>query len=193
LSCVDEIVPIADSIIKTLLRLPPEELFEEVQVPVRTTTDRSVSISYTRKQRIRYGLGFRHASQAHFPSSARQVAAILGQHYNLIPLVQGAGPVGESDEETAGIRFLGRLIDATIGGAERPPARIQRLKRICTIFEAQLAAGEVRVDWIYPLPGITLTGPLNLSESIRIEEVDEKRFELLHKYAEGGLTKESLA
>jgi hypothetical protein len=187
LNCTDQIVPIAARFIRTLLLLPSTELREEVQVPVLTAIDKGVSISYVKKHRIRYGLGHLHDSKVHFRSMAAQVGAILAEHYNLAPLVQGAGPVLDTDQGTAGVRFLGRLIDAAIGGAEDPPPITPTLRRICRKFEAQLAAGKVEVEWIYPVPGLIIASPFQLSGSVRFQELGQERLELLHRYAEGGL------
>lgn len=151
MTCADQVVPIAARVIRKLRSLPPDEVFEEATLPVRTPVENGVSFSLQVKRRIRLGLAER------FREVTREVGEILVAHHNLTPLIQDAGIALSSDVETAGIRFLGRLVDAAIGHEERFPRQpTPRLRRICLAFESQLATGGVDVDWLYPLPGFAL-------------------------------------
>jgi hypothetical protein len=91
MSCSDQIVPIATNIIKLLLQLPSEEIFEEIKVPVQTIAESSVSVSYVTQKRTRRGLVRRHESMTNFLSSAQRVGSILMEHYGITVLAQGGG------------------------------------------------------------------------------------------------------
>ena len=187
LSCADQVVPIAAGVIRRLRSLPPKDVFEEAKLPVRTTVENGASISFLVRRRIRLGLAER------FRELTREVGEILAAHHNLTPLIQDSGIALSSDVETAGIRFLSRLVDAAIGHEEHFPRQPRpRLKRICLAFEAQLATGGIDVDWLYPLPGLTLAAPVELSPGVVMRYITSSDLEALYYGSVAGISAQQL-
>jgi len=187
LTCADQVVPIAAGVIKKLRSLPPDEVFEEAKLPVRTPVENGVSFSLQVKRRIRLGLAER------FREVTREVGELVAAHHDLTPLIQDAGITLSSDVETAGIRFLSRLVDAVIGREESFPRQpTPRLRRICLAFESQLATGGVDVDWLYPLPGFGLAARVRLSPDVEIRDITPSDFEALYYSAVAGISAQQL-
>jgi hypothetical protein len=191
-SCADQVVPLALAIIRKLRHLPPEELFEDVNVPVRPaglTEGRGelLSLSFLTKRRLRSNLAELHDSKTGFRSAALQVGEALARQHDLTALVQSPGPVLASDSATAGVRFLGRLIDETIAGKERfPPRPSVVLKRTCERFESQIDSRTIEVEWLYPLPFFGLVASVKLSSEVSLRESDDAGLEVLCRSTVGG-------
>lgn len=192
MSCADRIVPVAAAIIRRLRRLPPEELFEDVKVPVHAkgvtkAVEELLSLSIVTKRRLRHNLADLYDAITKFRSAALPVGEVLAAQHDLTPLVQSPGLVLESDLATAGVRFLGRLIDETIAGRERFPARPAiTIRRLCERFEAQLDSRSVEVEWLYPLPFFGLVTSVKLSSEVTLRECDDAGLEALYRSTLGG-------
>jgi hypothetical protein len=190
--CAEQIEPVAVAILDTLRRLPPEERLEDIKVPVRAkgvnkAVEELLTPSFVTKRRVRHNLADLYNAKTEFRIAALRVGEVLAAQHDITPLLQSPGLVLESDLATAGVRFLGRLIDETIAGRQRFPAHpAVTIRRICERFEAQLDSRSVEVEWLYPLPFFGLVTSVKLSSEVTLRECDDASLEALYRSTLGG-------
>jgi hypothetical protein len=149
-----EIAAIATKIVEALKRVPRSELLDEISVPLQ----QAHGYTMVQTKRFKYNIADLHDVTTGFRAAALEVGAVLSRHYDLRPLLLSEGSVRGSDAETAGWRFLERLIDASLVGRSTLPRNGSHILRVLSErFCQDLIDQKVSVDWIYPIGGLRLT------------------------------------
>jgi hypothetical protein len=141
-------VPRAVVIIRALRRLPLADQTELVRVARRGAGD----VHYRDERRARLGLAEFHGDLTGLRRMAGPVGEFLSKNYDVTLISLGGGIVLDSDVETVGGRFLGRLVDTVLQNRRAIPRQVVRpLERVCEAFRGQLLGRARVVEYVYPV------------------------------------------